>query len=68
MEPIILEVTGMTCGHCRKAVEEALQGVAGVESAEVALDTGRATVEGQAAPRELIAAVEAEGYGAEIGE
>lgn len=66
MEPTTLEVTGMTCGHCRKAVQEALEGVAGVKRVEVDLDAGRVTVDGRAVPGDLIAAVEAEGYGAEV--
>ena len=35
-----LHVTGMTCGHCVKAVAEELTAVAGVESVDVDLVTG----------------------------
>lgn len=42
MKQVNLKVTGMTCGHCVKAVEQALRDVPGarVESVEV----GRASV------------------------
>jgi copper chaperone len=60
-----LSITGMSCGHCVRAVTGALESVAGVESVAVDLDLGRASVEGQADIDALIAAVVAEGYGAE---
>ena len=47
----------MTCGHCVRATEKALQGVSGVESAEVTLDPGAAVVKGDADPAALVAAV-----------
>lgn len=40
-----LRVEGMSCGHCMSRVEKALQAVEGVESAEVNLGSGTATVE-----------------------
>lgn len=57
-----LKIEGMTCQNCVKHVRKALESVAGVTSAEVDLDSGRATVEGEAAVADLIAAVEEEGY------
>lgn len=39
-----LRVTGMTCNNCARHVTEAIQSVAGVRSASVALAAGRATV------------------------
>lgn len=61
-----LNVTGMSCGHCVKAVEKALGAVPGVESVQVSLDAGQATVQGNADVQALIAAVKEEGYGAEV--
>jgi copper chaperone len=55
----------MSCAHCVRAVTSALESVAGVESVVVDLELGRARVEGQADADALIAAVVAEGYGAE---
>ena len=59
-----LNVTGMTCGHCKTAVTEALSAVEGVTSVEVDLDNGKAKVEGDVTNAVLIAAVEEEGYNA----
>lgn len=61
-----LNVTGMSCGHCVRAVEKALRAVPGVRDAEVSLEGGRATVQGDAGAEALIAAVREEGYGAEV--
>lgn len=58
-----LKIEGMTCGHCKKAVEQALAAVPGVEQVvEVSLEKGSARIDGTADPRALIAAVEEEGY------
>lgn len=35
-----IEVKGMTCGHCEKAVEGALKELDGVSKVEVHLNTG----------------------------
>ena len=61
-----LKITGMSCGHCVKAVEKALSAVPGVEAAQVDLAQGRATVQGAANPQTLIAAVQEEGYSAQV--
>lgn len=61
-----LAVEGMTCGSCVRAVERALSGVPGVERSVVELAAGRAVVEGAARPEDLLAAVEAAGYGARL--
>ena len=61
-----LKVEGMTCNHCVMAVKKALSRVPGVERAEVSLEWGEALVEGNADPKALIQAVEAEGYRAEV--
>jgi copper chaperone len=63
-----LRVTGMSCGHCVRAVAEALEGLEGVTKAKVTLEGGRAEVEHDAerAPASaLVAAVREEGYEAE---
>jgi copper chaperone len=60
---IELKIEGMTCGHCAKAVERALAGVPGVDRVvEVSVDRGAASIEGNADPAALIAAIEEEGY------
>ncbi len=57
-----LLVSGMTCGHCRVAVETALREVPGVTSVEVDLNEGRAKVDGSAKLNGLISAVQEAGY------
>jgi copper chaperone len=61
-----LKIEGMTCAHCLRAVKDALEGVSGVRSASVDLDTGIATIEHDADVRALIESVEAEGYQASL--
>lgn len=39
-----LDVTGMTCKHCEKAVKDALESVDGVSSAVINLDSGQVEV------------------------
>ena len=57
-------VTGMSCAACSAHVEKAVTAVPGVTSCTVSLLTNSMTVEGSAAPADVIAAVEAAGYGA----
>lgn len=57
-------VTGMSCAACSARVEKAVSSVSGVESCSVSLLTNSMGVEGNASPGEIIAAVEAAGYGA----
>jgi copper chaperone len=45
MEKTTLQVKGMTCGHCEKAVRTALEGVEGVRKATVHLQEGTVDVE-----------------------
>lgn len=68
MATATLKVTGMTCGHCVKAVTQALENVDGVRSARVELSGGRATVDyddATTSPQALAEAVTEEGYTAE---
>ena len=37
-------VTGMTCGHCVASVTEEITEIAGVETVDVVLESGRVTV------------------------
>ena len=70
MASVKLRVTGMTCGHCRAKVEQALKGVSGVYVAVVDLDDGEAEVDfddDALTPEQLLAAVERAGYGARLG-
>ncbi|MCK8824073.1 heavy-metal-associated domain-containing protein [Fuchsiella alkaliacetigena] len=44
-----LKVTGMSCGHCKGAVEEAVSALSGVEAVEVDLDSELVKVDFEAA-------------------
>ena len=59
-------VTGMSCAACQTRVEKAVSAVEGVESCAVSLLTNSMGVVGTARQEDIIAAVEAAGYGASI--
>ena len=66
MQQLELDVKGMSCGHCVRAVEKALQEVDGVRVKSVAI--GAATVEidpSRASVGEVIDAVSDAGYESE---
>ena len=63
---VSLAVTGMTCDGCANTVKRVLSRVPGVTGASVDLSAGRAVVQGGARPAELVAAVEAAGFGASV--
>lgn len=44
MENVILNVSGMSCGHCVKAVEGSVGELAGVDQVKVNLENGQVTV------------------------
>jgi len=59
---MIYEVTGMTCGHCQRAVEDEVGGVVGVTGVDVDLATGRVEVHGDVDDTAVRAAIEEAGY------
>lgn len=65
MEKQVVTVEGMSCAHCKNAVEKAVRSLAGVASAEVNLEAKTLTVEFEAAKINLAAiktAVAEEGF------
>lgn len=69
MKTTRLKITGMTCGHCKAAVERALRSQPGVQNATVDLAGGGAEVEydeRDVAVEKLIEAVVEEGYSAVV--
>jgi copper chaperone len=62
MSQTILKIEGMTCGHCKMAVEKALKAVPGVTTAQVDLAEKKAAIEGSVEKAVLAKAVEAAGY------
>lgn len=64
---IILKISGMSCGHCVRAVDQALKQVPGVEAVkEISLERGEAQIEGQPQIEQLREAVRAEGYEVQV--
>ncbi len=59
-----LELSGLSCDQCVRAVTNALKEVEGVTSAEVTLE--RAVVQGTASVDALVAAIVEEGYEARV--
>lgn len=57
-QEVVLKIEGMTCNHCKTAVEKALQTVPGVDEAVVDLEKKQAKVIGTAKREELVKAVE----------
>lgn len=58
----VLKVEGMTCGHCKMAVEKAAKSVAGVTGAEVNLGTKLVKVSGDFDHTAVTKAIEEAGY------
>ena len=62
-----IKVRGMSCNHCVMAVRKALEATPGVERVvEVSLERGEAVVEGRPDLDAVVAAIEREGYRAEV--
>lgn len=59
-------ITGMTCAACSARVEKAVADLSGVRRYTVSLLTNHLTVEGDVMPAEVITAVQAAGYGAQL--
>lgn len=57
-----IDVTGMGCTGCAQAVEDALTSISGVTAVDVVLEDDRVTVDGDADPADLVAAIETAGY------
>ena len=65
METVTMNVSGMTCGGCVASVTRVLKAVPGVESVDVTLQPGQATVRYDAAKVAVPAlkdAIEGAGY------
>jgi len=62
MTTVRLSITGMSCAGCVATVENALNGVAGVDEATVNFAEHTATVQGNVSANDLIKAVTSSGY------
>ncbi len=64
-QQLVLKVEGMTCNHCKMAVEHAVRQLAGVESADVDLKNKTVTVRYDAdkvSVQQMKEAIAEEGY------
>ncbi|PRO64458.1 copper ion binding protein [Alkalicoccus urumqiensis] len=64
MKTETIHVEGMTCGHCKQAVEGAASSVEGVSRAQVNLEAGLVEVEmnDDASVEQIIEEIEDQGY------
>ena len=63
MSTVSFNVPGVSCGHCRSAIETEVSAVSGVESVEVDLDEKTVTVRGEALDEQaIVAAIDEAGY------
>ena len=64
MTPIVINVAGMTCGHCATAVRTEIGGLPGVTDVDVDVASGEVTITADPVPDDaaLRAAVDAAGY------
>jgi copper chaperone len=60
------EVEGMTCAHCKRAVENAIAELPGVSEVQVDLKAGKVFLRGQVSEGALIRALQNEGYDARL--
>lgn len=59
-------VPGVHCGHCQAAITRELEGVSGVDSVDIDLETKLVTVSGNSLEdAQLVAAIDEAGYDAE---
>lgn len=56
------KIKGMSCNHCKAAVEKAITNTPGVTSVTVDLSEGIASVEGTTQPDDIVSSVEELGY------
>lgn len=61
-ETVVYRVPGMSCDHCRRAIQEEVGRVAGVTAVDVDLDAKLVTVHGDAPDNALRAAIDEAGY------
>ena len=60
---VTYSVPGVSCAHCREAIEGEVSQVAGVEAVNVDLDAKTVSVEGDALDEEaIVAAIDEAGY------
>jgi copper chaperone len=65
VDRVTLQVEGMSCGHCVKAIENSVTAISGVDNVQVQLDSGTVNVEfnkGVVEVGQITNAIEEQGY------
>ncbi len=62
MHRLELTIDGMSCDHCVRAVRSALEAIPGVEAGEVRVGAAQVRYQDPAVVRDIVAALEEEGY------
>jgi copper chaperone len=62
MSTVVYEVPGISCGHCKAAIEGEVGKVDGVDAVEVSIDDKTVTVSGSASDEAVRAAIDEAGY------
>jgi copper chaperone len=62
MSETVLKIEGMSCMHCKAAVEKALKGIAGVTGVQVDLAKKEAVVAGTVDWAAMVKAIDEAGY------
>lgn len=65
---MLFKVTGMSCGHCVKAITRALQALDAQATVDVDLGKGEVRASGAFDADHALAAIRAEGYPAELAQ
>lgn len=63
---MVMEVRGMSCGHCVAAITSAVAELPGVTGVDVALEAGTVRIEGAPDAHAVAAAIEDAGYDAAL--
>lgn len=58
----VFQVQGMTCGHCERAVKQAIAQIDAQATTTVELATGRVVVQSSSTREALVQAIQEEGY------
>ncbi|MFQ1023592.1 cation transporter [Avibacterium paragallinarum] len=66
MKTTVLALSELSCQHCVKSVQKVLEGITGVQRAEVSLD--KAIIKGEVDPQVLINAIVEAGYQARLAD
>lgn len=61
-----IKINGMSCNHCKMAVEQALEKISGIKSFAVDLEKGEAQITGDPEPKQVVDSINKLGYTATL--